>query len=116
MINIFQSSATESHTGKDPKYNDADFMKGGYDLTTNKLMAAIKIAEISGKMKTLGLHQPTLTTLQDVLTKIYNFTPQSGRKTFINPNHESAGNHQPFKRSGCFVEAKQDRDTQDPGQ
>ena len=115
-INIFQSSATESHTGKDPKYNDADFMKGGYDLTTNKLMAAIKIAEISGKMKTLGLHQPTLTTLQDVLTKIYNFTPQSGTQNASStPITSQPATTSPLSGLDVSVEAKQDRDTQRSG-
>ncbi len=111
-INIFQSSPTSSHTGDNPKYNDADFIKGAYDITTNKLMDANKIAEISEKMKSNGLHQPTLTTLQNALLSIYNFTPQdSTGATQTNPAEKQATTS-PLTGLDVSIEAKQDRDTQ----
>jgi len=111
-VAIFQSSPTENHTAKDPQYSDADFVKGGYDLATNKLMDAKKIAELSDKMKTLGLHQPTFTTLLEVLPKIYNFTPQNNDQTASStPTSTSSA----LSGLDVSVEAKQDRDTQRSG-
>lgn len=109
--NIFQSSPLISHTGNDAQYSDSDFIKGGYDITTNKLMDSEKIAEISRKMKDLGLHQPTLTTLLDSISKIYNFTPDNGTQAApLTPATTS-----PLSGLDVSVEAKQDRDTQRSG-
>ncbi len=115
-INIFQSSALDSHTGKDPKYNDGDFIKGGYDITTNKLMDAAKISDISRKMKTLGLHPPTIITLEDALLKIYTFTPGGDIQTASStPQASSTVALSPLNGFDVSVEAKQDRDTQRAG-
>ncbi|MFA5990779.1 MAG: hypothetical protein WC794_00840 [Candidatus Doudnabacteria bacterium] len=112
-INIFQSNALESHTGKDPKYNDGDFIKGGYDITTNKLMDSAKISDISQKMKTLGLHQPTITTLQDALLKIYKFAPGDNTESASStPPTSQTTTANPLEGLDISVEAKQDRDTQ----
>lgn len=111
-VNVFQSSPGDSQTGKDPKYNDADFIKGGYDIATNNLMDATKISEMSAKMKSLGLHQPTITTLQDALLKIYNFTPQTDNSSSTTSPANLVATSSPLEGLDVSVEAKQDRDTQ----
>jgi hypothetical protein len=72
-VNIFGSDPLNAHTGKDPKFTDADFLKGGFDIQTNKKMTPDQILSLSTKMKKFVLHQPTLTTLGQSLATLYGF-------------------------------------------
>jgi Bacterial TSP3 repeat len=74
-VNVFASDPLNSHTANDPKHSDADFIKGGFNITTNKKMTADQIAAITAKMEQFGLHEPTLTTLSGVLASLYHYTP-----------------------------------------
>ncbi len=77
-VHVFGSNPLNSRTSGNPKYSDSDYIKGSYNIISGKKMNAADIAAITAKMKTFGLHQPTLTTLGDILNTVYNFSPPSG--------------------------------------
>jgi len=118
-VNVFASEPLNIHTANDPKHSDADFMKGGFDIATNKKMTADQIADIKAKMEQFGLHEPTLTTLSGVLTSLYHYTPPA-------PNSSATATSTPVATSTLLqlasstasstldqsVEAKQGRDAQ----
>lgn len=110
-VNVFGTDPLNSHTAKDPKYSDSDFIKGGFNVITNKKMSAAEIAVISGKMKQKGLHQPSITTLSGVLNSLYNFSvPASPSSATSTPSGiASSSNQSALDQS---VEAKQSRDSQ----
>ncbi|MCL5008741.1 MAG: thrombospondin type 3 repeat-containing protein [Patescibacteria group bacterium] len=72
-VHVFLSNPLKKYSNNDPKYTDADYFKGGYDLTTTQLMTPDRIREIKTRMSDKGLHPPTIATLGDALQKIYNF-------------------------------------------
>lgn len=103
-VNVFLSNPLDSHTSKDPKYSDADFIKGGYSITTNNLMLPAQLKDLGQKMQSVGLHQPTLTTLISVLGKVYNFSdPTTASST---PDSTTASSTEES------LNDKQDRDMQ----
>jgi len=110
-VNVFGTDPLNSHTGKDPKYNDADFIKGGFDITTNKKMSAAQISALSAKMAQFGLHQPTITTLSGVLDVLYNFSVQNSTTTATSTLPSTASSTSPSSLDES-VEAKQGRDAQ----
>lgn len=96
---IFKSDPLISRTFRDGEYNDADFVKGGYDISTNTPYTPDQIAEIKMKVKELGLHQPTLTTIGTLALSLYDFTdPTSSSLDKLNIDQSP--------------QAKLDRDTQ----
>jgi len=110
---VFMSQPSNSHSAGDPKYNDADYIKGGYDFNTGNKMTAQAIAALSGRMQNLGLHQPTLTTLGNILNSLYNFTPpdsSGATSTPVNVNPD-ASSSTPSSAADQSTSAKQDRDT-----
>lgn len=109
-VNVFASLPNNSHTAKNPKYTDADNLKGGYSVTVDgKKMTAEEISQLSKKMKELGLNEPTLTTLKDALVKIYNFGSSSATTPTASPTPTPSSLPSNFDAS---AEAKQDRDAQ----
>jgi hypothetical protein len=70
---IFGSDPLISRTFRDGTFNDADFVKGGFAIKTNTPYTQSEIAEIKSKIKELGLHQPTLTTIGRVALSLYDF-------------------------------------------
>jgi hypothetical protein len=110
-VNIFATDPLNSHTAKNPKYSDADFFKGGFDLTTNAKLTSAQILAFSGKMRQSGLHQPTIITLNSVLGVLYKFSVQNSTTTAVSTLQGSASS----TNSGGLdesVEAKQGRDAQ----
>ena len=71
--NIFGSDPLISRTFRDGQYNDADFVKGGFDINTNTQYTPEQLLNIKTKVKELGLHQPTLTTIGPLAFSIYDF-------------------------------------------
>lgn len=110
-VNVFGSAALESHTAKNTKFSDLDYAKGGYSLKDNKKMDSVGIKEIGAKMSSFGLHQPTLTSLGNILNSLYNFSAQgSASSTTATSTPLQAPTPTPtsFDQS---LSAKQDRDT-----
>jgi hypothetical protein len=112
-VHVFSTDPLKSHTAGNEKYSDADDTKGGY--ANGKLMTSEQIAEITKKMQAFGLNQPTLTTLgQDVLFKLYKFSPDPKVISNINQTNASSTNATSTLPSkfDSSIEAKQERDTQ----
>lgn len=97
--NVFGSDPLLSRTYRQGTFNDADFVKGGFDIQTDQPYSADQLAAIKDKIKSVGLHQPTLTTIGDVSFSLYEFTDP-------NPPQQLPAN---IDQS---VQAKLDRDTQ----
>lgn len=75
---VFNSSPLMSRTYRDGEYNDSDFVKGGYDIGSNNPYTADQLLNIKAKIKDLGLHQPTLTTIGTLALSLYEFVDPSG--------------------------------------
>ena len=105
-INVFESDPTNSHTAGDSKYSDSDFIKGGYDIKNPGRQFTIEqIKALGEKMTSVGLHQPTLKTLENVLVKVYKFGAP-------NPATDPKNNTNASSTLDQSLEAKQDRDAQ----
>lgn len=72
--NIFSTDPLLSRTFRTGQYSDLDFVKGGYDISTNEPYTNEKLIEIKSKIKQLGLHQPTLSSLGPLSFQLYEFT------------------------------------------
>ncbi len=94
---IFESEPLLSKTFREGEYNDADFVKGGYDIKSNTPYNETQITDIKAKIKEKGLHQPTLTTIGEVAISLYDFK-----------DPESSG----LEGVDQSPQAKLDRDTQ----
>lgn len=109
---VFGSNPMDSKTSKDPKYTDSDFVKGGFDFISNKKMTPEQITAVSQKMQQFGLHQPTLTTLGNLLNSLYGFTPGSSSGTASSTPGVITGSSTPITGFDQSPVAKQDRDAQ----
>lgn len=74
---IFSSDPLLSKTYRNGDYQDADFVKGGYDVQTNEPYTNERLVTIKTAIKQYGLHQPTLTTLGSLSFQLYEFTDPS---------------------------------------
>ncbi len=72
-FHIFKSEPLISRTYRNGKFNDADFVKGGFDIATNAKYTNEQLAAIKALVKEKGLHQPTLTTIGTVALSLYDF-------------------------------------------
>ncbi len=109
-VNIFSSDPTKTSTIGDIKYNDGQYIKGGYDaLAKDKQFTTAQIAKISIKMKTFGIHPPTNQTLGESLLTLYKFSTEPDLQK---PKATTTPNSDPFTGVDTSAEAKQDRDTQ----
>ncbi len=95
---IFKSDPLISRTYREGQYNDADFVKGGYDFVTDLPYTDEQLATIKNRIKERGLHQPTLTTIGTVALSLYDFRDPNAPP--IDPNIDQS------------PQAKLDRDTQ----
>ena len=96
---VFNSDPLISRTYRDGEYNDADFIKGGYDIGSNNQYTDAQLTDIKTKIKDLGLHQPTLTTIGSLALSLYDFQdPTSANLSRLNIDQSP--------------QAKLDRDTQ----
>lgn len=96
---IFSTDPLISRTYREGEYNDADFVKGGYDINSNTAYSAEQLVAIKAKIKEKGLHQPTLTTIGIVALELYDFKdPNSSLLDELNIDQSP--------------QAKLDRDTQ----
>lgn len=111
-VAVFLSDPTNSHTAKNEKYNDADFVRDGYDITSNNKMTQLQINALSAQMKEKGLHQPTLTTLGDSLLNLYNFTSSSEGSSSTPTPETASSTVSGLEGVDMSIEAKQDRDAQ----
>lgn len=96
---LFGSDPLISRTYREGTYNDADFVKGGYDIATNTPYTDGQLAEIKSKIKERGLHQPTLTTIGTLALLLYDFKDPNATGTELLNIDQSP-------------QAKLDRDTQ----
>ncbi len=72
--NVFHSDPLISKSYREGTYNDAEFVKGGYDVQTNEPYTNERMLSIKTAIKQFGLHQPTLTTLGTLSFQLYEFT------------------------------------------
>lgn len=78
-FHIFETEPLMTQTYREGNYNDADFIKGGFDIHTNVAYTPEQLAEIKARVKERGLHQPTVTTIGPVALALYEFKdPDSG--------------------------------------
>ena len=72
--NVFNTDPLLSRTYREGEYSDLDFVKGGYDISTNAPYTNERIFDIKSKIKQYGLHQPTLSSLGTLSFQLYEFT------------------------------------------
>lgn len=106
-IFVFLTNALNPKTANDPTYNDLDYVKGAYDISTGSKLSEKQLLEISSKMAEKGLHPPTLSNVGDVLISIYGF--ENTQTETVAPKTENTENTDP---STGTLEEKQDRDAQ----
>ncbi len=121
-VHVFGSNPLSNHTGHDQKYTDSDYVKGGYDFKTDQKLTADQLNQITNKMKQYGLHEPTISTLGNLLISLYNFTnwtisnPVSASSTASStlPTIASTtpASTSPLSGLDTSVSAEQDRDAQ----
>lgn len=70
---IFGSDPLIPRTFRDGNFNDADFVKGGFDINSNTQYTPEQLNAIKSKIKERGLHQPTLTTIGNLAISLYDF-------------------------------------------
>lgn len=97
--NIFGSDPLLARTYRNGSFNDSDFVKGGFDFTTDTPYTPDQLSAIKDKIKANGLHQPTLTTIGEVALSLYDFTDPNPAPALPSNIDQSA-------------QAKLDRDTQ----
>lgn len=107
-VNIFNTDPNNKNTANDPKYNDTDYAKGGYNIANGELFTKKEIQDIKIKLENKGIHLPTFTTLGDALYNIYGY---------INKNSELSNELAQEATTTIIsadqsLEAKQDRDAQ----
>lgn len=114
-VHVFGTDPLNAHTAGNSKYSDTDFFRGGFDISTNKKLSAAQISDFAKKMQTFGLHQPTITTLGNILNSLYGFTPPQTGGGAANPASTST----PQSASTTVISgidesasAKQSRDAQ----
>jgi hypothetical protein len=73
-VNVFNTDPLLSRTYREGEYTDLDFVKGGYDISTNAPYTNERIFDIKSKIKQYGLHQPTLSSLGTLSFQLYEFT------------------------------------------
>ncbi len=95
---VFSSDPLVGRTYREGNYNDADFIKGGYDVQTNAVLTAARLSEIKANIQEYGLHQPTISTLGDVAITLYGF--------------DGIGDGEAIPNVDQSPEAKLDRDSQ----
>jgi hypothetical protein len=115
--NVFGSNPLSSHTSNNPKFSDADYIKGGYNFTNAKKLSPQEINAITAKMQSFGLHEPTLDTLGTILNTLYNFSAPDASSTPASSSSTtpSSGQNASSTLSGNLDEslsAKQSRDTE----
>lgn len=79
-VNVFGSEPLQTQTYKGVPFNDADFVKGGYNFTNDVRYSPEELADIKSKIREFGLHQPTITTIGDVALKLYEFIDETAPK------------------------------------
>ncbi len=72
--NLFNTDLLLSRTYRDGEYADLDFVKGGYDISTNQPYTNERLFDIKSKIKQFGLHQPTLSSLGPLSFQLYEFS------------------------------------------
>lgn len=104
--NVFGSNPLSSHTNNNPKYSDADFVRGGFSFITGQKLTPAELKAISAKMKSFGLHEPTISTFGTLLNTLYGFSPPASTTTgSIIPNQTAS------TTIDESLAAKQSRDT-----
>lgn len=110
-VHVFGSDPLNAHTAKNNKYTDADYIKGGFDFTTSQKLTTAQISDIGAKMQQFGLHQPTLTTIGNLLNSLYGFSAQTSVNSSTSPG-TIVGTSSPTTGIDESVSAKQERDAQ----
>lgn len=116
-VHVFGGSPLNARTVNDPKYIDADYVKGGYDtLHLGQKLSDKQLSEIKDKLKQYGLHQPTLKSLGvDGLSRYGFIDPDAALNQSSGANQGSPGQIQNLQLpsgTDASPEAVLDRDTQ----
>jgi hypothetical protein len=107
-VNVFGSDPLKEYTSEKREYKDLDFVKGGYDIATDGKLTETQLKEIGNRMQTFGLHQPTFTSLGEVLNSLYKFSGQ-GEENITQTASSTAEILKNFEQT---MEAKTERDLQ----
>ncbi|MBI3231773.1 MAG: hypothetical protein HYZ51_01690 [Candidatus Doudnabacteria bacterium] len=109
---VFGTLPGNANSADDFDYNDADYIKGGYNpKKKSQKFTQSEIDAVSAKMKTFGLNQPTATTLKESLISIYKF-PSQGTPEEPQASSTPISGQDELVGFELTPEAKQDRDTQ----
>jgi hypothetical protein len=109
-VKVFESDPLSAHTAGNPKYTDADYIRGGYDFKGDGQLTPDQIKSISDRMTQYRLHQPTLTAIGNILNTLYNFSdPDAVSPATSTPESTATTSVSSFDQS---LGAKQDRDAQ----
>lgn len=113
-VNVFLTNPLTNHTGKDKKYTDADNLKNGYDFATDQPYTQDNLQNLISRIKQFGLHEPTVTSLGEALSKIYHFDGSSTTPaSLLTPvNSSTTSTSSAFSGLDQSPQAKQDRDAQ----
>jgi hypothetical protein len=75
-VNVFSADPLKPITFSGSAYNDAEFIKGGYDIQTNAKYTPARLAQVKANIQQHSLHQPTITTLGESVLSEYDFVAQ----------------------------------------
>lgn len=124
--NVFGTDPSKKSTADDPAYDDGQYIQGGYNpKVKDTLFSTDEVSAITEKMKSQGLHEPTISTLGDSLLEIYKFSADLNNTNPLPADSNSTSSTTPESNSQATsttvtalagfdlsAEAKQDRDTQ----
>jgi len=73
-INVFLSRPENAYTIENSEYEDSEYIIGAYKfIEGNVFLSEAEIEEITLKMESFNLHQPTIRTIGQILIDTYNF-------------------------------------------
>jgi len=111
-VNVFLTNPISPRTANDPKYNDADYIKGGYSVKSQKVYTSAELTAVMQRMQQFKLTPPTLKTLGDSLITLYHFSVPPNPNPAAAPVASSTPGASASSTLDQSPEAKQSRDTQ----
>jgi|GEM_PF-3334980 len=109
-IAVFMSDPLNARTSGNKDYQDADYFRGGYNLSDDSPMTQQQKDDLGRLMSEKGLHEPTISSLGDALNDLYHFSapvPQTQ-----DSNATSTASTTLDSSIDLSAEAKQGRDAQ----
>lgn len=111
---VFGTDPMNKNTANDPKYDDASFIKDGYDVKTGNVYTDERLKEIKDFVSEYSLHAKTITTLGDIAKTLYGLgTPKAEPSKNTAPTTTPAtNNNSALEGFDQDPEAKLSRDMQ----